>query len=103
MSSCISEKMLNPTSRLAGSSRSARVRLSMGRAVMSLYPKEETARPRAGRRRGSSDRARSLNLRHQVVVPLAFDLEVGSGAQFDGLDEVVVDVGVDPRLQEGVE
>src|SRR5690606_22758833 len=43
------------------------------------------------------------NLLHQVVVPLAFDLHVTGSAQFKGLDEVVVDVGVDAGLLEGVE
>ena len=44
-----------------------------------------------------------LHLGHQVVVPLAFDLEVGGGAELDGLDQVVGDVGVDAGLQERVE
>src|SRR5215204_696930 len=33
-----------------------------------------------------------LYLSHQVVVPLAFDLEVGGGAELDGLDQIVGDV-----------
>src|SRR6478609_420393 len=51
----------------------------------------------------SRDFRRRLHLGHQVVVPLAFDLEVGGGAELDGLDQVVRDVGVDTRLLEGVE
>ena len=42
----------------------------------------------------------SLHLGHQVVVPLALDLEVRGGAKLGRLDQVVRDVGVDAGLQE---
>src|SRR5690606_22494632 len=41
---------------------------------------------------------------HEVVVPgVAVDDDVGGGSQFDALDEVVVDVGVQAGLLEGVQ
>src|SRR5579883_406018 len=43
---------------------------------------------------------RRLHLGHQVVVPLALDLEVGGGTEIGGLDQVMRDIGVDARLQE---
>src|SRR5215831_14551131 len=43
---------------------------------------------------------RRLHLGHQIVVPLAFHLEVGGGAEFDGFDQVMRDIGVDAGLQE---
>src|SRR5690606_15123960 len=49
------------------------------------------------------DRVRSLDLSHQVMIPLAFHHEVTCGAQLEGLDQVVVHVGVHARLLEGVE
>src|SRR3954469_17604014 len=49
------------------------------------------------------DFRRRLHLSHQVVVPLAFDHEVSGGAELDGLDQVMRDVGVDAGLQERVE
>src|SRR4249920_352511 len=48
------------------------------------------------------DRSGRLHLLHEVVVPFAFDLEVGGGAKFDGLDQIVIDVGVDAGLPERV-
>ena len=39
---------------------------------------------------------------HQIVVPVAGDLEVGGGTLFEGFDQVVVHIGVDARLLEGV-
>src|SRR5436190_21304659 len=49
------------------------------------------------------DRAGRLYLLHEVVVPFALDLEVGGSAEFDGLDQVMVDVSVDTGLPERVE
>ena len=49
------------------------------------------------------DRAGRGDLLHEVLVPLAFHLDVGAGAEFDRLDQVVVDVGVDAGLAESVE
>src|SRR5262245_52618512 len=49
------------------------------------------------------DRSGRLHLLHQVVAPFAFDLEVGAGAEFYGLDQVMIDIGVDARLPERVE
>src|SRR6187401_1505954 len=46
---------------------------------------------------------RRLHLLHQVVIPFALDLEVSGGTEFDGLDQVVVHVGIDAGLLEGVE
>src|SRR5574343_603660 len=43
------------------------------------------------------------HLFHQVVVPLALHHEVGCCTQQSGLDEVVVHIGIDARLAEGVE
>src|SRR5438045_7562909 len=53
-----------------------------------------------GHRVGSTDlvrrnRAGRRDLLHEVLVPLALHLDVGAGAEFDRLDQVVVDVGVD--------
>ena len=71
---------------------------------------ERRCRPKAGTSawlvlvgRGRRNFRRRLDLRHQVVVPLALDLEVCGGAEFDRLDQVVVDIGVDAGLQERVE
>ena len=44
-----------------------------------------------------------LYLLQEVVVPLAFDLEVGGGTELDGLDQVMIDVSVDAGLPERVE
>jgi hypothetical protein len=52
---------------------------------------------------GRRDWAGRSDLLHQVVVPLAFDLEVGGGAELDGLDQVVIDVSIDAGLAERVE
>src|SRR5437899_4730563 len=41
-----------------------------------------------------------LHLAHQIVVPLAFDLEVRGGAEVGGLDQIMRDIGVDAGLQE---
>ena len=49
------------------------------------------------------DRFRGLYLFHQVVVPFAVDLEVRSGAEFDRLDKIVREVGVDGGLTESIE
>src|SRR5262245_10836903 len=49
------------------------------------------------------DRLGRLHLHHQVVVPVAFDLEMRGGAEFDRLDEVMRHVGVDAGLQELVQ
>src|SRR6516225_10501887 len=46
------------------------------------------------------DFGRRLHLGHQVVVPLALDLEVGGGAEIGGLDQIMRDIGVDAGLQE---
>src|SRR6185437_4256118 len=43
------------------------------------------------------------DLLHQVLVPLAFHLDVRGGAELDRLDQIVVDVGVDAGLTERVE
>ena len=50
-----------------------------------------------------ADRLRGAHLLHQVVVPFAVDLEVGGAPEFDGLDQIVRDVGVDAGLPEGIE
>src|SRR5450759_4307049 len=52
---------------------------------------------------GRRDFRRRFYLGHQVVVPLAFDLEVRGGAEYGGLDQVVRDIGVDAGLLERVE
>src|SRR5436190_14674067 len=49
---------------------------------------------------GRRNLGRRLHLGHQVVVPLAFHLEMGGGAELDGLDQVMRDIGVDAGLQE---
>lgn len=41
------------------------------------------------------DRVWCGDLRHQIIVPLALDREMGRRAQFDGFDQVVVDVCVE--------
>ena len=50
-----------------------------------------------------SDRARRLDLLQQVVVPLPFHLDVRGGALQNGVDQVVIQVDVQPGLQERVE
>src|SRR4051812_14802068 len=52
---------------------------------------------------GGRDIGRGLHLRHQIVVPLAFDLEVRGGAEVSGLDQIVRDIGVDAGLHEPVQ
>ena len=49
------------------------------------------------------DRAGRGDLLHEIIVPLAFHLDVGAGAEFDRLDQIVVDVGVDTGLAERIE
>src|SRR5689334_11287346 len=49
------------------------------------------------------DRLRRRDLLHQVVIPLAFDLDVGGCAEFHGLNQVVCYIGVKTRLFERVE
>ena len=61
-----------------------------------------------GHRGGGTDlvqrnRAGRRDLLHQVLVPLAFHLDMGGRAKFDGLDQVVVDVGVDAGFAESIE
>ena len=51
----------------------------------------------------AANRAGRADLLHQVVVPVAFDLEMRGSAKLDGLDQVMSDVGVDARLAERVE
>src|SRR6266702_4451773 len=51
---------------------------------------------------GSRYFRRRLHLGHQVVIPLAFDLEVRGGAEVGGLDQVMRDIGVDAGLQKPV-
>src|SRR5215831_14685505 len=41
-----------------------------------------------------------FHLGHQIVVPLAFNLEVRGGAELGRLDQIVRDIGVDAGLQE---
>src|SRR3954470_15537567 len=52
---------------------------------------------------GGRDIGRGLHLRHQIVVPLAFDLEVRGGAEVGGLDQIVRNIGVDAGLHELVQ
>src|SRR5579863_9742772 len=80
---------LNAISMAGSIQRTRRVPASTGTRFSSV---------RIGRR----DFRRRLHLGHQVVVPLAFDLEVGGGAELDGLDQVMGHVGVDAGLQERV-
>src|SRR5688572_27595457 len=49
------------------------------------------------------DRAGRPYLLHQIVVPFAFHLDMGGGTEFDRLDQIVIDIGVDAGLAEGVE
>src|SRR5262249_41931327 len=56
-----------------------------------------------GPRRKTDDRFRRAHLAHQVVAPCALHLEVGDGAELDGLDHVVVHVPINPRLEELVQ
>ncbi|CDX56300.1 Copper-containing nitrite reductase (modular protein) [Mesorhizobium plurifarium] len=49
------------------------------------------------------NRLGSFDLHHQVVVPGSIDGEVRGGAELDSLDQVVIDVGIDAGLPEGVE
>src|SRR6516165_2900746 len=49
---------------------------------------------------GSRHVRRRLHLGHEVVVPLASDLEVRGGAEVGGLHQVVRDIGIDARLEE---
>src|ERR1700726_4783578 len=49
------------------------------------------------------DWTRGLDLRHQVVVPGPVDLEMSRRAELDGLDHVVVDVGVNAGFEKFVE
>src|SRR5437763_12771717 len=49
------------------------------------------------------DRLRRPDLRHQIVVPFALDLEMRRGAELDGLDKVMRSIGVDAGLAERVE
>src|SRR5690554_1598081 len=51
----------------------------------------------------AGDGARSNHLSHQVVVPIAFYYHVTRCAQFEGLDQVVVHVGIYTRLGERVD
>lgn len=45
----------------------------------------------------------ALDLGREVIIPFTPNGEVGGGVEFNDLDEVVVDVGVDARLQKRVE
>ena len=45
---------------------------------------------------------RRHHLFHQIVVPVAADDHMRGGPQIDRLDQVVIDVGIDARLQEGI-
>src|SRR6185503_10105422 len=49
---------------------------------------------------GSRYFGRRLHLGHQIVVPLALDLEVRGGTEVCGLDQIVRDIGVDAGLHE---
>src|SRR5262245_60264262 len=46
------------------------------------------------------DRLGRLDLPHQLVAPLALDLEMRGRPELDGFDHVVIDVAVDAGLQE---
>src|SRR5690606_37924073 len=43
------------------------------------------------------------NRGHQVVVPFTCDLEMGSGAEFKSLDQIMVHIGIDAGLPERIE
>src|SRR5262245_33703813 len=49
------------------------------------------------------DGLRRLHLHHQVVAPVALDLEVGGGATLDGRDKAMVYVGIAAGLPEAVQ
>ena len=51
---------------------------------------------------GLPDWPRLLDLHHQVVVPLACHLDVGRGAEQEGFDQVVVEIGLEARLPTSV-
>src|SRR5690349_21056265 len=51
----------------------------------------------------SRDRAGRSDLLHEILVPLAFHLNVSAGAEFDRLDQIVIDIGVDAGFAERVE
>src|SRR5690606_9617842 len=59
--------------------------------------------PGLSRGQSALDGARCYDLSHQVVVPLTFHHYMASGPQFEGFDQVVVHVGIDARLFEGVD
>lgn len=63
----------------------------------------ERAAPAGGALRFASDARWGEYRLHQAVVPLTRHLEMGGRAQFEGFDKVVVDIGVDAGLLEGVE
>src|SRR5262245_2116844 len=46
---------------------------------------------------------RCLNLRHEIVVPGTINLEMGSRTEFDCLDKVVRQIGVNAGLPESVQ
>src|SRR5690554_2276586 len=54
-------------------------------------------------KRSAFDGAGCHHLSHQIVIPVAFDHHVASGAQLESFDQVVVHVGIHTRLLEGVD
>src|SRR5258708_32320963 len=67
-----------------------------------------SSRHHSGRGFGSTelvrrDRARRRYLFHQVLVPLALDLDMGGGAEFDRLDQIVVHIRINAGFAERVE
>src|SRR3954468_17296447 len=52
---------------------------------------------------GGRDIGRGLHLRHQIVVPLSFALELRGGAEAGGFDQIVRDIAVNAGLQKLVQ
>jgi hypothetical protein len=51
----------------------------------------------------SLDRGRFFYLYHQIIIPLARDMDMGDGPFDNGLDEIVIEIDISPRLSKAIE